>query len=357
MERAKYFVVAGAMTALTSILISEPARADTERYEYVSSRWFDLGTLGGSYSAATDINEHLEIVGWSWLPDRRVHAFKMSGGIMTDLDPETFESRAYAINEASVVVGGRTRAVELRMQPVAYGPAGMRLLTMPTPPTATCSWRGEATDINDKMQIVGIARAVGPVTSVPRPVYGYPAMAELHRINNAGLAVGRVIVGGRLQPVSWRPGILRPLTLPTAPVVFEAGNTTGINDGGVVAGYSLKTGYRYYGRVATQWRTDTSPGEVFAIPVFESHEWAPWDINNQNFMVGEEEGVAWIWHKDFGLVFLPYPPGVGHDWCRAAAMTELRVDRIYAVGYCGNSAATGRAMIWDIRIRTVPLAP
>lgn len=369
MERAKKFALAGALIATAATLISLPARA-ADRFEFVRAEWHDLGTLGGRHSAATDINEIGEIVGWSRLPDLRVHAFKFSIGTMTDLDPGSFESVANAINESSVIVGGRRSPGELAMQPVAYGAGAMRLLRLPSPPPGSCSWRGEATDINDRLYIVGIARAVGTdcdqyvdtdglwwkgLSSVPSSVYGYPASAELRRINNAGLAVGHFLAGTLTQPMSWRPGLLRPLSLPTAPVLFEGGKTTGINDAGVIAGYSLRRGYRATGRIATQWATDTSPGEVFAIPRYDSHEWAPWDINNQNFMVGEEEGLAWIWHRDFGLVFLPYPPT--RDWCHAAAMTELRSGYIYAVGDCGTSTGLGRATLWYIQIRTVTGSP
>ncbi|HEY6126325.1 MAG TPA: hypothetical protein VIV63_16855, partial [Steroidobacteraceae bacterium] len=369
MERASKFALAGAIAVMASALVPTPVRADTVRHSFVRAEWRDLGTLGGSYSAAKDINERLEIVGWGRIPSGHKHAFKFSAGVMTDLDPTSFESVANAINDSSIVVGARRLAGEPLFQPATYAAGGMRLLRVPTP-SGGCSWGGEATDINDTNRTVGIGRAFGTAcdpsfatdglwwktsssTSAPATVLGYPGSAELLRINNAGLAVGRFVVGGLYQPMSWRPGILRPLTLPTEPVAFDAGKPTAINDGGVIAGFSLLPTYRFGGRAATRWITDMSPGEVFAIPPADSREWAPFDINNSNFMVGDEEGTPWIYHQDFGLVFLPFPAG---RECNVVGMTEVIAGRIYAVGDCGTTSVNTRATIWGIQIRTVSLA-
>ncbi len=48
----------------------------------------DLGTLGGSYSFAFNINDRSEIVGESDTADGDTHAFVVRGGVMIDLDSQ-----------------------------------------------------------------------------------------------------------------------------------------------------------------------------------------------------------------------------------------------------------------------------
>lgn len=79
-----------------------------------ASQWVvtetDLGTLGGSYSAALDINESGHIVGWAQLPDLTEHAFLWteSGG-MRDLGTlGGSRSHALGISNAGHVVGNST---------------------------------------------------------------------------------------------------------------------------------------------------------------------------------------------------------------------------------------------------------
>ena len=67
----------------------------------------DLGTLGGSYSFASAVNESGEVVGQSETPgDNTVHSFRYSNGTMTDLD--TFDGsnhEALGINSIGQIVG------------------------------------------------------------------------------------------------------------------------------------------------------------------------------------------------------------------------------------------------------------
>jgi probable HAF family extracellular repeat protein len=67
----------------------------------------DLGTLGGSTSIATDINQAGQAVGYSYLAgDIKLHPFVWEGGVMTDLGTlGGNHSQALAINEAGQVVG------------------------------------------------------------------------------------------------------------------------------------------------------------------------------------------------------------------------------------------------------------
>ena len=63
----------------------------------------DIGTLGGSYSAARDINNKGQVVGISNLDDDNpaIHAFLYRNGRMRDLG----EFNATSINDRSVVIG------------------------------------------------------------------------------------------------------------------------------------------------------------------------------------------------------------------------------------------------------------
>jgi probable HAF family extracellular repeat protein len=67
----------------------------------------DLGTLGGSYSKAENINPAGQVVGWSYLPgDSVIHAFLWEKGVMRDLGTLGGQnSFARGINPAGQVVG------------------------------------------------------------------------------------------------------------------------------------------------------------------------------------------------------------------------------------------------------------
>lgn len=67
----------------------------------------DLGTLGGTQTYASGINNSGQVVGTSELPDSSSHAFLYSDGRMTDLGTlGGFGSFAVDINDRGQVAGG-----------------------------------------------------------------------------------------------------------------------------------------------------------------------------------------------------------------------------------------------------------
>jgi probable HAF family extracellular repeat protein len=79
----------------------------THGFLYSNGTMTDLGTLGGTFSAATGINSIGQVVGYSSLANGMTHAFLYSNGVMTDLGtlPGGNSSSASAINSSGDIVG------------------------------------------------------------------------------------------------------------------------------------------------------------------------------------------------------------------------------------------------------------
>jgi probable HAF family extracellular repeat protein len=107
----------------------------------------DLGTLGGRVSWAQGINADGVIVGWSETAGGEEHAVMWKGGRIIDLGATTeLQTRAYAINGEEVKVGTTSGG--------DAGPVVWRFRTARPLPTLGRPG-GSATDINDRGQIVG----------------------------------------------------------------------------------------------------------------------------------------------------------------------------------------------------------
>src|SRR5262249_32431154 len=85
---------------------AQPHLEDLEDRLTPSYSIIDLGTLGGGYSQAYDINASAQVVGSAELAGGRQHAFLWQRGVMTDLSTLGGNySTARGINDAGQVVG------------------------------------------------------------------------------------------------------------------------------------------------------------------------------------------------------------------------------------------------------------
>lgn len=81
----------------------------------------DLGTLGGTYSAAAAINNNGEVVGDSYTSEGISHAFLYTNGAMTDLGTlGGSQSGATDINDSGEIVGGSEVASSTLFHPFLY---------------------------------------------------------------------------------------------------------------------------------------------------------------------------------------------------------------------------------------------
>ena len=110
----------------------------------------DLGTLGGSSSDATGINDSGQVVGDSWLStaaNSGRDAFLYSGGSMTDLGTLGGDSYATGINDSGQVVGHLVYPTDQGFHAFLYSSGSMTDLG-----TGLISC---ATGINDSVRLSG----------------------------------------------------------------------------------------------------------------------------------------------------------------------------------------------------------
>jgi len=118
------------------VKLTPPAGGDSPHaFYYRAGQMLDLGTLGGVYSLARDINEHGQIVGGATIPTGADHAFLYENGTMLDLnsllvgDSNLELVEANAINDAGEIVG--------RAQGPDGSDHGFLLIPIPEPRTVT----------------------------------------------------------------------------------------------------------------------------------------------------------------------------------------------------------------------------
>jgi probable HAF family extracellular repeat protein len=142
---------------------SRVASEDWHAFLWQNDVMTDLGTLGGTNSHAQGINAAGDIVGWSEAADGITHAVQWTRGAIIDLGPfDGGQGFAAAINAQDLTVGFLTGA---RQGPAIFDRRKPTLL-----PTLGGSG-GDAADVNDAGQVVGSS---GTSTNDPHAVLWVP---------------------------------------------------------------------------------------------------------------------------------------------------------------------------------------
>ena len=207
----------------------------------------DLGTLGGTLSVATDMNDKGQIVGWSQLEgssDNR--AFIWENGVMTDLGTLGGSSSiAWGINNHGQVVGTST---------LANGTARAFLWekgTMIDLGVLSGTGASTARGINDHGEVVGLSTTSDPLCSPIPFIWRRGVMTAIslpgkscfsgefsvRDISDAGHVIGGFNNSGVWRPWIWQDGV--SVELPPAIVPGDAG-VFRVNSSGETVGFSLR---------------------------------------------------------------------------------------------------------------------
>jgi probable HAF family extracellular repeat protein len=239
-------------------------------------RIIDLGTLGGLYSRARDINGHGDVIGESRTATDTVHAFRWRNGRMIDLGtlPGYENSYATAVNDRGAVLGFSVG--EGAGRPTLWRPDGTKVDL------------GELTGMDNVLGLDDTGRFVGSVSldgmnSAPAlwsagrltMLSGTPGTAVA--INDRGDAAGYFVVG-TAGSFFWHRGLLTEIPLvPNMPPASMM-QAQALNNRGQVVGNSGVGGF--------VWK----PGTLTMLPGLDGNSGTVYvdDINNHGAIVGSD---------------------------------------------------------------------
>ncbi len=271
-----------------------------------------------------------------------VHAARLSGGVITDLGTlGGRRSEATGINASGQIVGNSERADGLTHAFVYSNGAMIDLGTLPGGATSY------ATAINDAGQITGWSDTVRPNTNFPRPdhafLYSGGSMVDLGNISTAPDSFGNFSVGTAINSAGEVVGWSIDANFNTHAFLYSGGQmmdlgtlggtesrATGINDSGIVVGFSNTTG-----DAATHaFRSNHGAGLVDLGTLPGQNGSSATAINNAGQIIGTSRfsgTPAFIYTEQTGMVKLDTRVS-GDSWTLSRALAINSPGQIIASG-------------------------
>ncbi len=282
MRKQTIFVLA---LMATGVFLTNTGFAEILQYEII-----DLGTLGGSLSAANGINDAGQVVGYSRTASHTEHAFLWDDGEMIDLGtlPGPSYSEARSINNAGQVVGfsGSDDGSAF----IWDSSGGMRYLD------GIGDTESEARDINNSGQVVGWTSSSAFLWDSTSGVTDLGSGSALG-INDAGQVVGNSYSHAFL----WEDGEMLDLgTLGGNVSVAYA-----INDFGQVVGYADLASWDEH---AFLWEDE----EMIDLGTLGGSDSVAYAINDAGQIVGhsypvhasDDHSGGFLWDSENGMIKL-----------------------------------------------------
>jgi probable HAF family extracellular repeat protein len=162
---------------------------NTDAFLYGNGVMTDLGTLGGSSSAALGMNDSGTVVGWADSAGDTTHGFLYTNGTMVNLTPGSFTGGAQGINGVGQVVGWYSYGTS-GTQPFLYS-NGVKT-NLGTFPTGSATY---TLSINDSGQVVGYTFQPGLTGEQPFLIENgtttiFDVSGAFQMINASGQVVG-----------------------------------------------------------------------------------------------------------------------------------------------------------------------